>query len=247
MWSVIDGQVMTSAFLANNEKKTRRTKSIQKNCRTPEQRIVITANNTLTMMRSSTLVSFGLLISLSGCAQGFLLPSGPPSSSFRGLKSSTDAADIETAVTKTTSSVGDSPKALSPMFEYLKFDKKPSFDVLAKTKSYIEDYQRRYNDPSEYEHLYDEQYVLRGPVIGPINRKDLTTSQTGLGLRDAFPNLQVDTFGYTIDPENPYRELFHLIYRHVLYSTRSLFFLISAIVVVRRMLLLSTMESRHGK
>ncbi|GFH55689.1 hypothetical protein CTEN210_12165 [Chaetoceros tenuissimus] len=36
-------------------------------------------------------------------------------------------------------------------------------------------------------------------------RKDLKEAQKGLGLIDAFPNVKVDTFGYTVDPENPYR------------------------------------------
>jgi len=42
-------------------------------------------------------------------------------------------------------------------------------------------------------------------VIGPINRNDLKVSQKGLGIRSAFPDIKLDTFGYTIDPENPYR------------------------------------------
>lgn len=47
--------------------------------------------------------------------------------------------------------------------------------------------------------------VLLYSVIGPINRKDLTKDQAGLGLMGAFPDIKIDTFGYTIDPENPYR------------------------------------------
>ena len=47
--------------------------------------------------------------------------------------------------------------------------------------------------------------VLRGPVIGPINRKDLATSQKGLDIVNAFPDIKIDSFGFTIDPENPYR------------------------------------------
>lgn len=95
-----------------------------------------------------------------------------------------------------------SPKSTSPMFEYLKFDGKPTFDVLAKTKEYVEG--EPMSRPSDAE-LYDKDYVLRGPVIGPINRADLRSSQTGLGLRKAFPNIRIESFGYTVDPENPYR------------------------------------------
>lgn len=105
-----------------------------------------------------------------------------------------ERASATTGGTKTASK--------SPLFEYLKFDKNPTFDVLAKTKEYIELVQ---STGQVDESMYDKDYVLRGPVIGPINRKDLNASQKGLGLRDAFPNIQIDTFGYTIDPENPYR------------------------------------------
>jgi hypothetical protein len=88
----------------------------------------------------------------------------------------------------------------SPLFEYLKFDGKPTFDVIAKTEEYVNAQSWEID-----ENTYDKDYVLRGPVIGPINRKDLRGSQTGLGLKEAFPDVNIDTFGYTIDPENPYR------------------------------------------
>jgi hypothetical protein len=97
-----------------------------------------------------------------------------------------------------------STKSKSPLFEFLKFDGKPTFDVIAKTEEYIERIQNS-KEYGSYEEIYDERYVLRGPVIGPINRADLSLSQNGLGLRAAFPNVNIDTFGYTVDPENPYR------------------------------------------
>ena len=87
-----------------------------------------------------------------------------------------------------------------PMFEYLKFDKNPTFDVLAKTQQYVESQQAGIS-----EEWYADDYVLRGPVVGPVTRKDLKESQSGLGLLGAFPDIKIDTFGYTVDPENPYR------------------------------------------
>ena len=92
-------------------------------------------------------------------------------------------------------------KSKSPMFEYLKFDGNPKFDVLEKTKKYIET--QTMNDINE--DIYAEDYVLRGPVVGPLTRADLKESQAGLGIAAAFPDIKLDTFGYTIDPENPYR------------------------------------------
>uniref|UniRef100_A0A7S2HKJ8 Uncharacterized protein n=1 Tax=Helicotheca tamesis TaxID=374047 RepID=A0A7S2HKJ8_9STRA len=93
-------------------------------------------------------------------------------------------------------------KSKSPMFEYLKFDKNPKFDVLEKTQEYLASLEIA---GSFDENLYAEDYVLRGPVIGPINRADLAKSQSGLGIRTAFPDIKIDTFGLTVDPENPYR------------------------------------------
>lgn len=88
-----------------------------------------------------------------------------------------------------------------PMFEELKFDKDPKFDVLAKTKEYV----ASQTVSGISEEWYAPEYVLRGPVIGPINRQDLTKDQAGLGITTAFPDIKIDSFGYTVDPENPYR------------------------------------------
>jgi len=95
-----------------------------------------------------------------------------------------------------------STKSKSPLFEHLKFDKNPQFDVLSLTQEYIAE---QSSEMSFNEKWYSEDYVLRGPVIGPINRSDLAKSQNGLGIKAAFPDIHLDTFGYTIDPENPYR------------------------------------------
>lgn len=87
------------------------------------------------------------------------------------------------------------------MFEHLKFDNNPTFDVLAKTIEYNNQVER---DNEVDESVYAKDYVLRGPVIGPITRKDLGTTK-GLGLKGAYPNIQIESFGHTIDPENKYR------------------------------------------
>merc|ERR1719203_892425 len=90
-------------------------------------------------------------------------------------------AFIPTSTTVTSSNprisseLYDAPKSKSPMFEYMKFDSNPTFDVLAKTKDYIES-----NQLGKFEEkYYDDDYVLRGPVVGPINRADLFASQKG--------------------------------------------------------------------
>ena len=140
--------------------------------------------------------SLALLLVLSAATVNAFAPSHPSNSHHSNnvaLCSTAEATD--TAAAPTTKKVSK-----SPMFEYLKFDGAPTFDVIAKTTDYVNAQSWELD-----ESIYDKDYVLRGPVIGPINRSDLRGSQTGLGLKEAFPNVEIDTFGYTIDPENPYR------------------------------------------
>lgn len=113
-------------------------------------------------------------------------------------------AALVSSVNAFSSKVVGSPtsiKSTSPTFEYLKFDQNPQFDVLGKTQQYVD----TFADGGPGEEWFAEDYILRGPVIGPIIRKDLASSQKGLGIQAAFPDLSINTFGLTIDPENPYR------------------------------------------
>mmetsp|Transcript_18220 Transcript_18220/g.25887 ORF Transcript_18220/g.25887 Transcript_18220/m.25887 type:complete len:289 (-) Transcript_18220:489-1355(-) len=127
---------------------------------------------------------------------------------------SAETISAETTSTDTTANPSTAKRvSKSPIFEYLKFDGAPTFDVIEKTKAYVESQQLGENGADK--ELYDKDYVLRGPVIGPINREDLFGSQNGLGLRDAFPNVEIDSFGYTVDPENPYRCLYFQRWRAV--------------------------------
>ncbi|VEU35930.1 unnamed protein product [Pseudo-nitzschia multistriata] len=53
----------------------------------------------------------------------------------------------------------------------------------------------------------DEEFVFRGPVIGPLVKKDLVATLTANeDLRTAFPDLQQNAFGFTADdPIEPNR------------------------------------------
>ena len=57
-------------------------------------------------------------------------------------------------------------------------------------------------------HYYSTEYVFRGPIVGPFNRDDLVATNTAFGLETAFPDLERHAFGFTLDPENPFRCLF---------------------------------------
>lgn len=90
------------------------------------------------------------------------------------------------------------------IFEFLKWGgSQPDFDVLETTKDYVSSYER--TGAIADESWFHRDYVLRGPVIGPINLKDLRAGQDGFQYKTAFPDLKIDSFGFTIDPENPYR------------------------------------------
>ncbi|KAL9187240.1 hypothetical protein ACHAXT_001343 [Thalassiosira profunda] len=85
----------------------------------------------------------------------------------------------------------------------------PTFDVLEKTQRYVqEEGYASFNlkkIPTEY---YDDRYIFRGPIVGPINRKDLVDTNAVFGLDASFPDLKREPFGFCVDPENPYRVLF---------------------------------------
>jgi hypothetical protein len=152
--------------------------------------------------KQSSLIMIGLL----SAVQAFVIA---PSQTVNRIEYETRLA--VQAATETESVIGSettetvTAKSANPMFEYLKFDGNPKFDVLAKTKEYTDIFTRG-EKPDES--LYADDYVLRGPVIGPIVRKDLALSQNGLGLNAAYPNVEISSFGHTIDPENPYRCFF---------------------------------------
>jgi len=98
----------------------------------------------------------------------------------------------------------------SQWMDYLKFGgSTPTFDVIAKTKEYTSDpgYRafRLRDIPTDF---YSEDYIFRGPIVGPINRAELVRTNTLFGLEGAFPDLDRQAFGFCVDPENPYRVLY---------------------------------------
>jgi len=95
-------------------------------------------------------------------------------------------------------------------YDYLKFDgAKPTFDVLEKTKEYTSTAAYRSfvlkDIPAEY---FADDYIFRGQIVGPFNRKDLITTNTALKIPEGFPDLDRQAFGFSIDPENPFRVLY---------------------------------------
>lgn len=94
--------------------------------------------------------------------------------------------------------------------DVLKWDgAQPDFDVLARAQQYTSE--PGYKSftlrkiPSEY---YATDYVFRGPIVGPLTRPDLLTTNNAFGIDTSFPDLERQPFGHAIDPENPFRVLY---------------------------------------
>jgi len=115
------------------------------------------------------------------------------------------------SLSTTTTRLSSSSSSSSHWLDYLKFGgRQPDFDVIERTERYTSEPGYRSfslrDIPADY---YDqERYVFRGPIVGPINRKDLVQTNTAFGLEKAFPDLDRQPFGFSVDPENPFRVLF---------------------------------------
>lgn len=93
--------------------------------------------------------------------------------------------------------------------DVLKWDgAQPDFDVLERFKQYASEpgyISFRLRDiPDDY---YSSDYVFRGPVVGPLSRKDLLETNKNFELDKSFPDLERQAFGFSVDPENPFRVL----------------------------------------
>jgi len=126
------------------------------------------------------------------------------SSSVPWLSSSPTGLQKTTTLTPTiTTALSATPVSRSTHWmDFLKFDgATPTFDVLARTREYSECTTYAALEPY-YDH---ERYVFRGSIIGPITSEDVRATQQGFNILDAYPDLTIEKFGYTLDPENPFR------------------------------------------
>lgn len=122
----------------------------------------------------------------------------------------TKTTTIKTRKTTTTTSLAAVGDDESGFLDYLKWDgQEPSFDVLELAKKYTSEpgYRafRLRDIPADY---YSDDYVFRGPIVGPMIRKDLVETNTNFRIDKAFPDLDREVFGLCVDPENPFRVLF---------------------------------------
>jgi len=56
---------------------------------------------------------------------------------------------------------------------------------------------------SDYEaDVFSEQFVFRGPNIGPLNKKDYLQTMDAFGIYKAIPDINPNAWGFSIDPNN---------------------------------------------
>ena len=87
---------------------------------------------------------------------------------------------------------------------YLKSDSAPSSaEVIAAAKKIMAN--TGYFDPMADDSLFADDFVFRGPVIGPLNKSDYQDVLSYFSIYKAFPDISPNCFGYTQDPEQPCR------------------------------------------
>lgn len=56
--------------------------------------------------------------------------------------------------------------------------------------------------------IFSEEFVFRGPNIGPLNKADYLATMDAFKLYNSIPNINPNAWGYSIDPTNPNRVWF---------------------------------------
>jgi len=78
--------------------------------------------------------------------------------------------------------------------------------LIAKAKNIVEQKSGFYSDFDE--DVFAEDFVFRGPYIGPLNKKDYLETMDAFKIYEAFPDINPNTWGFSIDPENSNRVWF---------------------------------------
>jgi hypothetical protein len=83
---------------------------------------------------------------------------------------------------------------------------KTSSVLIERTKEII------YNESGFYsnynEDAFSDEFVFRGPIIGPLNKKDYLKTMDTFGIYKSFPDIDPNAWGFSIDPKNPNRVWF---------------------------------------
>lgn len=67
-----------------------------------------------------------------------------------------------------------------------------------------------YFSPLKEDKLLAPDFIFRGPVIGPLNKQDYAEVLEYFSVYKALPDIQPNCFGFSTDPQDPYRVWFFL-------------------------------------
>jgi hypothetical protein len=56
--------------------------------------------------------------------------------------------------------------------------------------------------------VFSEEFVFRGPYIGPLNKKDYLDTMDAFSIYKALPDIDPNAWGFSIDPKDPNRVWF---------------------------------------
>jgi len=113
-----------------------------------------------------------------------------------GTEEKTTASAAGT-VTATKSSVFDAFSSSS---------KTKSNALIEKTKDIVDNKSGFY---SSYDaSVFAEDFVFRGSLVGPLNKKDYLGTMKAFSIHKSIPDINANSWGYSIDPEDPNRVWF---------------------------------------
>mmetsp|Transcript_21935 Transcript_21935/g.45085 ORF Transcript_21935/g.45085 Transcript_21935/m.45085 type:complete len:286 (-) Transcript_21935:45-902(-) len=113
-----------------------------------------------------------------------------------GLFGATDEKTVETSAETTTANNG-----AMDVFSSLK-----GKALIEKTKDIVDNKSGFYSpaDPD----VFAEDFVFRGPFVGPLNKKDYVGTMEAFSIYESFPDISANSWGYSIDPKDPNRVWF---------------------------------------
>jgi len=103
----------------------------------------------------------------------------------------------------TESSAGTATK--SSVFDAFSSSSK-SNALIEKTKDIVDNKSGFY---SSYDaSVFAEDFVFRGSLVGPLNKKDYLGTMEAFSIHKSIPDINANSWGYSIDPEDPNRVWF---------------------------------------
>lgn len=78
--------------------------------------------------------------------------------------------------------------------------------LILKANAFIHTQSGFYSDPVD--DVFSEDFVFRGPYIGPLNKADYLKTMNIFKIWEALPDIAPNAFGFSVDPKDPNRVWF---------------------------------------